>query len=1449
MKKRVLSLLLAALMVLCVIPAFSLVSFAANTRETAEDYKNALGITSTDDDRAHFIALIDAYGYDGMPTAKTIKEKLDGYKKFDAEYTNEEIASKLSYSVAQYFLMDNATLKARILAVLESDPTLGTKDMATKIAKDLATDDIFSSQKLSDQINSWLSVRNLELYNYNKHASRLTAEYHWLDGTTTIVSALQSNRYKVIDALVDQLVTNGITKTHDDKTAYTDTDQMKADMKADLYDLCTTYTVTEQDVTVKKNVADLVADNILAKNPVTADGSEVTKDMLLNAINQSLSVYPILVNNEAAAGMAYYITEAGVCLPNDTTTASTNNVKIPYFFNIWDDLAALRNKTNYGSRRIDEFYKNFADIAIVTEDGAEKDAAAAQFKAYLDYYFTAGAGNYGYYEDLWYDDGHLVSFVDFANLDKAYSVAHYTAKAGTAKATGINMHFSRFLDGSVYYNTDGTETVNTTVLRYTWAQADRSYMKVIGGQNIGNYYMLGTGSNNQDATKTQIGVSPDGRLTLVKDETGRYDFNIFTQLYFSDADILIRDKNGLQNPENEGNNSLQYYTPNMWVDNSIYDGTDFGGYTIESIFAFNNYHKNKPTDNNANSNSYNNIAGIVVSQNRISTGIVSIRVMTKDKVNYYTNYFGIGNNADAKFASILSGSEIYFDNSTFRMSLSGSFDELKTKRYDPNLSINGFKANGTGAVAYYAPIAIPTYNDGFTAYPLGGTSIATFGSYNTFSALITGASVMLNDRDYYALRYYDVELTDLQKQRNQFADLCYYYGIEITDTVKAIIKADADSVYNTLLSRAFDIRDGRGAEFASAIADMTEALWYAENIAPLYKGTSDLFAEIDFTAINSSNVGAIEDSAREYIRMIEPRGDDQIAMLNSGNVSKGNTYPQRDENGNVVTDKSGNIVYVTNPYNGYHYYVRISDGKMKGYYYMLMAAASLSESEEKTSTKDNPAVDKTLVTSPTALKNYATQNFYTPEQRAAADFVHPFLNEDGTFKMGTKNVYLSTGYIYTAAQVRDTGRGTGAGQPMYHYWANSHTAGTSLGHNTGTGYTVQYVAAYKAIETNTQVVATILDAPQANRSSGKFYFQFASNIYWNRPYTKPAETQFPLGVAMDLAVVGTFNNTQSNIISYLDGAQLGTWSDNTITPYSKTINQETGWYNGNVNIGGFVPYYLRIYERDLTADELANNHFVDLCRYYHVDTDLFVNADAEKQQNIINAFKYVTIDNTGVNAQFIKDTITFEAFGLDKAELEQALIFAGFQARTNTNIGLRSVFVLNEDVLTSLGSSVVAYGAMVGNYVDGDTFDSFTVTYDGTGVVYNNATGVYSKDAGFKTFQNESEKNDILTEKGMVEGNYNVFALTTDFIKDATIKEVLEGTASVSGDFNQKLMYRAFIIITDGNGNYYTYYINAASDNYTENNGALSMYDVAKYYEAGFGSYDCVKYVLDNSGN
>ncbi len=80
-----------------------------------------------------------------------------------------------------------------------------------------------------------------------------------------------------------------------------------------------------------------------------------------------------------------------------------NVVTVPLYIDVYDDYNALVNKTTYGSRRIDNFYFNFTDIKVISEDGDAKTAVAERFRAYIDYYFTAGTGNYGYYEDLWYD--------------------------------------------------------------------------------------------------------------------------------------------------------------------------------------------------------------------------------------------------------------------------------------------------------------------------------------------------------------------------------------------------------------------------------------------------------------------------------------------------------------------------------------------------------------------------------------------------------------------------------------------------------------------------------------------------------------------------------------------------------------------------------------------------------------------------------------------------------------------------------------------------------------------------------------------------------------------------------------------------------------------------------------------------------------------------------------
>ncbi|MDY3845517.1 MAG: hypothetical protein SOZ62_01210, partial [Eubacteriales bacterium] len=1287
MKKRILSLLLAALMVLCVIPAISLVSYAS-TPDTVEDYMSALGVNDGDDDeRAHFIALIEAYGYDGMPTAKTIKEKLDGYKKFDAEYTNEEIANKLSYSVVTYFPQKTTDeIAAVILGVLnaEENINLTTIDMAKAISKALAADDVYTSASISSILSTDILVKTgLNDWNYTNHVTKLKA-LNWLDGTTTkpgnnhlILNALNNNKYVDIDTCIDTCVTNGITKTHEDKTAYDNVDEMKAAMKADLIAISSTY--VENDET--KYIKDYAAEQLMLLNPFRLNGEPVTADEIKNCVQTYLESTPAQMRIKAAMGIALELENLGLYFENTyTTTDMTNeNAKtIPHFFDIYDDYNALKDKTTYGSRRVDNFYNNFTDIKVVAEEGEEKVAAAEQFRSYLDYYFTAGVGNYGYYEDLWYDDGHLISFIDYTGLNGKYASAHYKvldAADPTGTVAGIDSNFAKFIDGREYYAPDGTTVTNSKYLQTTYTnQTDRSYIKIIGGQNIGEYHMLGL-----DKTTGAYSIEYDeyGHLT----STGTTVLNVYVGVSFTKGDVLSRDLNGLGNIKNvTGNGRLVNYQPNFFADNTLYDGSNFGGYTIESVFRAKDVPESGQTMVRLLAGYSFGYATNAV--NEFGNTIGSFRVSSGKITQLGTN-----SNASGKYYGFPTASQIDPSANVLRTQIGMSFNSLQKKSGEVYTSLNGYDAvNGSEN-------AVLPIGSGYVFKVMNGSNV----KYTVTANNVADASATYFQLQYkrmYSQRYYDTVLTDEQKKRNEFADLCYYYGVEITDTIKNIIKNDSIDLYDKA-TNGFQVGDSNTKEaFAERTESLQEVMWYAENIKSIYAGNDYLYAEIDFTAINSSTVGALEDAALDYIRMIEPRGEDQNAVLNNGNVSKGNRYPQKDKNGNVVKDESGNTVYVTNPYNGYHYYLKVTDGKQRNKFFILMAA------QANNGNLDNPTIDKTLATTPTGLYNWTSQNFYTPEQRAAADFVHPFLNKDGTFKAGTANVSISTSYIFTATQVLETGKAASTGQPIYNYATNyvdPSNNKANLGCNKNSGYTVTFAGQYLTKATNYTVSGgPIPDSPNLVRINGSYYrFGLGNNAsepVFNGVHETDTNSWNPNGGMFDLSVSGSFDpdsgafstTDTTSIRSYLNGSIMYTYDrsneeiTNTVRSITKRVH--SGYNSETIRLQDVIPTYLRIYETDLTEDQIANNHFVDICRYYHVDTDLFRSADSATQKKIVDEFKRVRINGDGVNAQYIYDIMTFATFGVDKAELEQALIFAGFQARTNTNIGLRSVFVLNEDV-------------------------------------------------------------------------------------------------------------------------------------------------------------------------
>ncbi len=127
---------------------------------------------------------------------------------------------------------------------------------------------------------------------------------------------------------------------------------------------------------------------------------------------------------------------------------------------------------------------------------------AISLVSYADDANEPKVGTYEYYEHLWYDDGHLLSFVDLMNItdeqraDRHAKQLSYDEKIGLRYQ--VNLH-----DGN-YRIINGYSASTSFDRNY-----GRSYIKIIGGENAGKWYMITTKSNSTNTFPTVAGGFTD----------------------------------------------------------------------------------------------------------------------------------------------------------------------------------------------------------------------------------------------------------------------------------------------------------------------------------------------------------------------------------------------------------------------------------------------------------------------------------------------------------------------------------------------------------------------------------------------------------------------------------------------------------------------------------------------------------------------------------------------------------------------------------------------------------------------------------------------------------------------------------------------------------------------------------------------------------------------------
>ncbi len=292
-------------------------------------------------------------------------------------------------------------------------------------------------------------------------------------------------------------------------------------------------------------------------------------------------------------------------------------------------------------------------------------------------------------------------------------------------------------------------------------------------------------------------------------------------------------------------------------------------------------------------------------------------------------------------------------------------------------------------------------------------------------------------------------------------------------------------------------------------------------------------------------------------------------------------------------------------------------------------------------------------------------------------------------------------------------------------------------------------------------------------------------------------------------------------------------------------------------------YAVRVYNRALSAEERAQNHFADLLLYHGIDLSLFWNdlTEEEKTSLMLSAADISFNDGAQVlgahisaylydkevigeesfraivkqysldlmpylaapNRAYVREALAFvplrgHAAGAVQTLLntlcagedvkQKLLAFSHFDAISREEPEINAIFTVDADLLALLSELyTVSYGALVGSADVYGSFDALTLTEEGRAP--QSAAVYYAK-----------------------EGDEEGFSYTVYWNEDHQNKK----------DYKQKVRFRGFLILTDSEGMKEIIYVNAEEKyDYYGNEKLLSdpsIYTAARYFVSDYtGEY------------
>ena len=683
--------------------------------------------------------------------------------------------------------------------------------------------------------------------------------------------------------------------------------------------------------------------------------------------------------------------------------------------------------------------------------------------------------NYDYYKDLWYDEGHLVAFVDATDLS--------------------NLVINKAQDNST-------------------ASGIHNYIKITGGKLAGEYYMI----TNEKGSLTAQGGLP----AITASQTSKSTWS-------SSSDYKIHIGNSFAANEIAGETAIGALE-------GVFNPEASSIASIEAAIKFN-------SASSANAGYY---ASAINSTNEGISGIVYNHDSTASKV--FVGKYGA-----------LKGSKT----TTGAIGKDAGVVLLSTLTFG--------EYSGTQVTGNAVREALMMDVSGITSYFMEANKNPNY-QFHTIGTINEGDDIWAQGYgfDYQYIRIYDCTIDEATLKKNHFADLCYYY------------KLDVDN----------DIVKYYGANFYDRFAKM--------EIGNLSAGEVEMIQTLieDPDADFSEPIEFVHDENYDKHAFLWYDNDHLVSFVDMSNLNTagavatvGSSTSEQIDAARVVIGSS-----VTATSNGTHSYAKIIGGKNAGYYYMLGADA---DSNMLSVTSDGYLdFDATF-----AIWGSNDAGIYT-------QYLFPRSSVDATFggisNLGAqvKSVVRDSMFDPTAIQLYDKSYGT-------------YTLNEVMVVDTNTYYTSGYA---RWLAKDKEAAAYSMD----NKPGSFKNILFTSAANMGVLYNKSNST--------DITAVGTGVQTSKGAFVFADNREITNGDALTLT-YTVTFQSPTFFKTDviaitekatkllKVNLGkcdgytykddirdrlvvsGYKMAYIRLYDCKLTDAQIMQNHFADLCYYYNLLTD------------------------------------------------------------------------------------------------------------------------------------------------------------------------------------------------------------------------------------------------------